>query len=265
MGRARERDEAAARDRARGRRGRARSGSCGRARPRRSASGGRAGGRAGRWRSTRWPWRSMTARSVCTNASRAPGFSSGRSARATACSWTPSDDPRSRSRAPARSSAPVTRAVRRRARSARSAPGSAAVRSSGLTSSPRPPLETSASRSTRPGTARRTPSRSPPPSECPTIVARSMPSADSRSRMTRRVRAERVVAARRGRVAVADQVGRDHRVALGEPLGHRCPVPRRVDHPVDEHHRRPGAGHAVDDLMAVELDLPGVEHGRAQT
>jgi hypothetical protein len=29
---------------------------------------------------------------------------------------------------------------------------------------------------------------------------------------------------------------------------------------VDEHDRRPFAGDAVDDLMAVELDFPGVEH-----
>jgi hypothetical protein len=31
---------------------------------------------------------------------------------------------------------------------------------------------------------------------------------------------------------------------------------------VDEHHRRTVAGDAVDHLVAVELDLPGVEHGK---
>jgi hypothetical protein len=58
---------------------------------------------------------------------------------------------------------------------------------------------------------------------------------------------------------VADEVGRDHGVALGESQRHLAPVARGVDHPVDQHHRWPLTGDAVDDLMAVELDLPGPE------
>ena len=55
------------------------------------------------------------------------------------------------------------------------------------------------------------------------------------------VRAERVVAARRGRVAVADQVGRDHGVGVGQLQRHLLPVARRVDHPVDQHDGRAAA------------------------
>ena len=58
---------------------------------------------------------------------------------------------------------------------------------------------------------------------------------------------------------MAEQIGRDHRVALGELEGHLLPVLRGVDHPVDQHHGRPVAGDPVDDLVAVELDLPLVE------
>jgi hypothetical protein len=46
------------------------------------------------------------------------------------------------------------------------------------------------------------------------------------------VRAQRVVAARRRRVAVADQVGSDHRVLAGQVERRRAPVARRVEHPV---------------------------------
>ena len=53
-------------------RARARSGSCGRARPRRTASGSRRAGRGGRGRETRWPRTSITDRSVCRNAFRDP-------------------------------------------------------------------------------------------------------------------------------------------------------------------------------------------------
>ena len=63
-------------------------------------------------------------------------------------------------------------------------PGSAAERSSGLTSAPSPPLETSARRCTRSGNCQKKTIAMPPPSEWPTIVARSMPRALSRSRIT---------------------------------------------------------------------------------
>ena len=79
----------------------------------------------------------------------------------------------------------------------------------------------------------------------------------------RSVGADRVVAARGRRVAVADQVGSDHRVPVGELERDPLPVPRRVDHPVDENHRRTAADGAVDHLVAVELGLPGVEFALA--
>ena len=108
------------------------------------------------------------------------------------------------------------------------------------------------------GTARRRPSR-----------PHRRASADERRRLDlerreqvadhRRVGAERVVAARRRRVAVADQVGDDHRVGLGELQRDLAPVLRRVDHPVDDHQRRARAGGPVDHLVAVELEAPGGE------
>jgi hypothetical protein len=76
-----------------------------------------------------------------------------------------------------------------------------------------------------------------------------------------RVCAERVVAARASRVAVPDQVGRDHLVAVGQAQGHVLPVARGVHHAVDQHDRRPAADGPVDHPVAVELDLPGIEPG----
>ena len=73
------------------------------------------------------------------------------------------------------------------------------------------------------------------------------------------MRAERVVAAGCGRVAVADQVGGDHRVGVGEAKRHRLPVARRVHHPVDQDHGRAAPGDPVDHAVPVQLDLPGVE------
>jgi hypothetical protein len=63
-------------------------------------------------------------------------------------------------------------------------PGTAMLRSSGLTSCPSPPLETSTSRSVRCGNCQKNCIATPPPSECPTIVALSTPIAESTSRMT---------------------------------------------------------------------------------
>ena len=74
-----------------------------------------------------------------------------------------------------------------------------------------------------------------------------------------RVGAERVVASHRGRIAVAEQVRGDDGVAVGEAQCHALPVPGGVDHPVDQHHRRPVPGDPVDHPVAVELDLPLVE------
>jgi len=63
-----------------------------------------------------------------------------------------------------------------------SAPGSAAARMSALTSRPSPPLETSTMRSTYCGNWYANCITTPPPSECPTKVARSTSSASRRSR-----------------------------------------------------------------------------------
>ena len=71
--------------------------------------------------------------------------------------------------------------------------------------------------------------------------------------------AERVVAAGRGRVAVADQVRRDDRVRAGEVLRYAVPVARRVEHAVDQDHRWPVAGDPVHGPAPVKDDLPLLE------
>ncbi len=81
-------------------------------------------------------------------ARREPSDSSGRSARATACSAAPLDCPAALRRLPA-AAIPVTTGRRVASWSSPLAPGSAAPRSSGLTSWPRPPLEIRTSRSVR--------------------------------------------------------------------------------------------------------------------
>ena len=69
------------------------------------------------------------------------------------------------------------------------------------------------------------------------------------------VGAQRVVAAGLGRLAVAEQIGRDDGEALGEVREHVGPRGRRRRDPVDEHERRPAAGRAEEDAMAVQDDL----------
>ena len=75
----------------------------------------------------------------------------------------------------------------------------------------------------------------------------------------RGVGADRVIAAGGRRVAVSDQVRGDHGVVVGQVQGQLAPVARRVDHPVDQQHRRAAARGPVDHLVAVELGLPGLE------
>ena len=74
-----------------------------------------------------------------------------------------------------------------------------------------------------------------------------------------RVGAERVVAARLGRVAVAEQVGRDHGEALGEVRHHPLPRGGGRGDAVHEHDRRAAAGAAIGHAVAVELDLLELE------
>ena len=102
----------------------------------------------------------------------------------------------------------------------------------------------------------------PPPREWPTIVAPLDPDGGQQVADAGGVGAEGVVAADRGAVAVAEQIGRDHRVALGELEGDLLPVLGGVDHAVDQHHGRAVAGDPVDRPVAVELDLPLVEDAR---
>jgi hypothetical protein len=70
---------------------------------------------------------------------------------------------------------------------------------------------------------------------------------------------ERVVPPHRCRVAVAQQVGGDDRVAVGQPQRHPLPVLGGVDHPVDEDDRRAVSRDPVDHAVPVKLDLPLVE------
>ena len=65
-------------------------------------------------------------------------------------------------------------------------------------------------------------------------------------------RAERVVAARLGRRAVPEQVGRDHRVVLGQLREDLAPRPQARRDAVDEQQRRARARHRVLDLVPVE-------------
>ena len=64
-----------------------------------------------------------------------------------------------------------------------SMPGTAAIRSRGLTVRPTPPLPTSTNRSQRSGNWYANCAATPPPSECPTTVTRSTSRTLRRSRM----------------------------------------------------------------------------------
>ena len=86
-----------------------------------------------------------------------------------------------------------------------SAPGNASRRSRMLTSSPKPPLDTSTSRSQRSGNWYANCIATPPPSDWPTNVARSCPERQEEIAHAARERAERVVAAGLLRGAVAER------------------------------------------------------------
>ena len=73
------------------------------------------------------------------------------------------------------------------------------------------------------------------------------------------VGAERVVAERLGRLAVTEQVGGDHVVTLGERRHHVLPGARASRQAVEQHDRRPAAGAAVADVVAVDRHVPGAE------
>ncbi len=73
-----------------------------------------------------------------------------------------------------------------------------------------------------------------------------------------RVGAERVVATRLGRLAVAEQVRRQHGVRGGEVLDRGLPLLRAAGDPVDEDDERPLARLAEADAVAVKLDRFGL-------
>ena len=81
---------------------------------------------------------------------------------------------------------------------------------------------------------------------------------------TARERSQRIVAARLLGFAVADEVGRDDREALGERGHDESPGRRAAGHAVDEDDHRPGSAGAVADAVAVDLDVPELEARRAQ-
>ena len=70
-----------------------------------------------------------------------------------------------------------------------------------------------------------------------------------------RVGAQRVVTARLGRFAVAEQIGGDDREALGQIGEHVGPRGRRRGDPVDQHHHRAAARRAIEDAVPVQEDL----------
>ena len=73
------------------------------------------------------------------------------------------------------------------------------------------------------------------------------------------VGAERVVAARRRRLAVAHQVRRDQREALAQQRRDALPGLRRVGDPVQQQQRGAAAGGPVAHAVAVQLQLSGLE------
>ena len=71
------------------------------------------------------------------------------------------------------------------------------------------------------------------------------------------VRSERVVPARRRRLAVAEQVGRDQREVLAEQRGDALPGLRGVGDPVQEQQRRAAAGRPVAHAMSMQVHRVG--------
>ena len=95
------------------------------------------------------------------------------------------------------------------------------------------------------------------PDKCCTLV----PKRDQQVAGTARVCAKRVVAPRLRRAAMAEQVRRDDREALGECGHHALPRGRGRRDPVNEHDHRTAAGTSVGHPMAVELDLSQFQIG----
>ena len=84
------------------------------------------------------------------------------------------------------------------------------------------------------------------------MLARSCPSAVEQIANAAGVGAERVVAPGLGRLAVSDQVGRDHRESSRQVGHHPLPGLRARGDPVDQHDHRAAPGLAVGDAIAVQ-------------
>ena len=208
----------------RGRAAVAAAGSCGRARPTRSASACASSRYRRSVALTRCPCTSMTdAQRVQEGARAHPAFSSGRSARAIACRWTPAPHaPRAQARARRAACAAsrrgwiVERQQRRHARQRGAAQQRADLAPEAAARDQHQALDALGElveELHRHAAAERVPDD------------RRALDADRREQVADAggVRAERVVAARRGRVAVADQVGRDHRVVARPGAAPRPP------------------------------------------
>ena len=87
--------------------------------------------------------------------------------------------------------------------------------------------------------------------------------ADDEVAKAARVGAERVVAQRLGGLAVAREIGRDHRVVAGEQGDDVAPRARAAGHAVDQHDDRSRARPAIGDLVTVEGGAPEL-HGLAR-
>ena len=82
-----------------------------------------------------------------------------------------------------------------------------------------------------------------------------VPERDQQIADAARVGAQRVVAARLGRLAVAEQIGSDDREVLREVREHVGPGGRRRRDPVHHHDHRAAPRRAVEDVVAVQDDL----------
>ena len=100
----------------------------------------------------------------------------------------------------------------------------------------------------------------PPPSDCPTNVAPLVPQRQQQITHAARERSQRVVAAGLLRGAVADEVGRDDREALGERrAGRDRQVAELPAMPWMRTITGPDPRGAIPDPMAVDLDVAELE------
>ena len=141
-----------------------------------------------------------------------------------------------------------------------STPGTAAMRRSGLTVRPTPPLPTSTRRSQRSGNWYANWAATPPPSEWPTTVTRSTSSTLEEVAHPVGEAGDGVVGSRLPGSTVPEQVGRNDGVVLGQLPDDRAPGVRAVPDAVDEEQRRAPPHLHVGAAVAVD---GGVAHAEA--